>query len=164
MIKIPINILTSCQKAVSLTILPGLEQWITIVVVRCLIYLVKRVWKVQAVLLIRSQSPYPLGHRADGKSGRRMIKIPTLLGVELRIFWFQGQTPYPLGYRADGKSGRRMIKIPINILISCQKAESFTILPGLELWIIRFVVRGLIQLATGIGKTQAVLKIWQCFS
>ena len=116
------------------------------------------------IFWFRSQTPYPLGHRADGKSGRRMIKIPTLLGVELRILSFRSQAPYPLGYRADGKSGRRMIKIPINILSSCQKAVSLTIRPGLEPWIIWFIVRCLIQLATGIGKAQAVLKIWQGFS
>ena len=27
-------------------------------------------------LLIRSHTPYPLGHKADGKSGKKMIKIP----------------------------------------------------------------------------------------
>ena len=43
------------------------------------------------------------------------------------------QTSYPLGHRAGGKGGRRMIKISINILTSCQKAVSLTILPRLEL-------------------------------
>ena len=47
-----------------------------------------------------------------------------------QLIW--SQMPYPIGHRADAKAARRMIKIPINILSSCQKAVSHTILPGLE--------------------------------
>ena len=47
MIKIPINVFSYCQRAVSLTSLPGLGPWITWFVVRCLIHLVTgvKIWQ-----------------------------------------------------------------------------------------------------------------------
>ena len=82
--------------------------------------------------LISSQMPYPIGHRSFE------IKAPTLRLLKLRPYLDMKlessdlkSDAYPLGHRVDGKSGRRMIKILINELSSCQRAESYTILPGL---------------------------------
>ena len=61
----------------------------------------------------------------------RLLKLRPYLASNLESSDLKSDA-YPLGHRADGKSGRRIIKIPINVLSSCQKAVSLTILPGLK--------------------------------
>ena len=60
----------------------------------------------------------------------RLLKLRPYLDMKLESSDLKSDA-YPLGHRVDGKSGRRMIKILINELSSCQRAESYTILPGL---------------------------------
>ena len=61
----------------------------------------------------------------------RLLKLRPYLDSNLESSDLKSDA-YPLGHRADGKYGRRMIKILINVLSSCQRAVSLTILPRLE--------------------------------
>ena len=155
MIKIPLNVLSSCQRVVSHTILPRLEPWITWFVARCLIHLVTGVWKVQA---FKSDLSIVQSCARVQQYYIEIAKTSTLLGLEPRIFWFKVRC---LSIRPTGrwKIGKRMIKIPINILSSCQKAVSLTILQGLKQRITWFIVRCLIHWATLLWLAQAVFKI-----
>ena len=60
----------------------------------------------------------------------RLLKLPPYLTSNLDSSDFKSDA-YPLGHRADRKSGRRINIILINVLSSCQRAVSLTILPRL---------------------------------
>ena len=151
MIKIPINVLSSCQRVVSHTILPRLEPWITWFVARCLYHLVTGVWKVQA---FKSDLSIVQSCARVQQYYIEIAKTSSLLGLEPRIFWFEVRC-LSISPKGRWKSGKRMMKIPIKVLSSCQREVSLTILPRLEPWITWFVVRCLIHLVTGVWKVQA---------